>query len=177
MHPALCYLCILNVPDPAHPEVVPVRVQVPVTELLFAVPCIIIVLLVPEVDWTVSVRAPLVTPFRFPVTANPPLAVAAPWVKHGVVVVKFRVVADTLLSLFCTSATMKLKEGDPPDPVNVAVQLPLTLLELELLVPQPTAISASMIVSTITRCFMANLMEVEVTVTRDAYSSASDVNP
>lgn len=152
---------MLNVPEPAHPEVVPVNVQVPVTELLFAVPCIFRVLLVPEIDWTVSVRAPLVVPFRFPVMANPPLAVVPPWVKHGVVVVKFRLVPETVVSLFCTSEIMKLKEGDPPDPVSAAVQLPLTLLELELLVPQPAAISASMIVSTITRCFMATLMELK----------------
>ena len=36
----ICYtLFIVKLPDPAHPDVTPVRVQVPETVLLFTVPC------------------------------------------------------------------------------------------------------------------------------------------
>src|ERR1700688_4119526 len=87
-------------------------------------------------------KPPDVTPFRFPLKVNPPVAVE-PEAKHGLEVVKFRLVTLTLLPLLWVNVVVKLNTGDPPELEfrSAAVQFPLMMLPLEL-DPHPARISA-----------------------------------
>src|ERR1700738_1517127 len=87
-------------------------------------------------------KPPEVTPFRFPLKVNPPVAVE-PEAKHGLEVVKFRLVTLTLVPLLWVNVVVKLNIGDPPELEfrSAAVQFPLMRLLFEV-VPHPASTSA-----------------------------------
>lgn len=87
-------------------------------------------------------KPPEVTPFRFPLSVNPPVAVE-PEAKQGDDVVKLRLVMVTSLPLLWVNVAVKLNIGDPPELEfkSAAVQFPLitSLLEFD---PHPASTSA-----------------------------------
>jgi hypothetical protein len=81
-----------------HPEVTPVRVQVPVTALFFTVPCNVRVLPLGVPDWMVIPNPPVTFPLKFPLRVKDPVSVS-PEAKHGDELVKLKLVTVTSVPL------------------------------------------------------------------------------
>jgi hypothetical protein len=78
-------------------------------------------------------------PLKFPLSMNEPVSLVCES-KHGVAVVKLRVVTFTVeLPLFWLSEVVKAKAGVPSGLVSVAVQFPFTLPEVLAVPPPPHA--------------------------------------
>jgi hypothetical protein len=140
----------VKVPVPLHPEVIPLKFQLPVIVLSFTVPVMVSVFPggVPEV--MVNWKAPVIAPLKFPLRTNDPVCVP-PEVKHGVEVVKTRFVPVTAVPLFCISEVVKLRFSDP---VSVAVQLPVTVPALLDEPPHAANPTVSARTIAIANCFM-----------------------
>lgn len=130
-------LVAVKLPEPEQPELIPVSVQVPVMVLFFAVPCRLSVFPLGFPDLTISWKAPVTLPLKFPLRAKEADSVSSE-TKQGVWVVKLRLVTLTELPLICVKVVVKAKACELFELFKVAVQLPLMLLELlELLLPHP----------------------------------------
>ena len=92
-------------------------------------------------------RAPDTSPEKFPLTEKPPVAVAPP-AKHGLELVKFRLVMFRLPPLTWVRVKLKSKTGELLlfELINAAVQFPL--MEPLLLLSPPHAASIRAIPST-----------------------------
>jgi len=146
---------IVKFPDPVHPPV-PVKVHVPVTVLLFTVPCRVSVLPLGVPDVMVNWKAPVILPLKFPLRTNDPVW-DPPEVKQAVDVVKLRLVpVTTTVPLPCVSDVVNAKAGVPSVFVSVAVQFPATVFALlEFPPPHATSIRPSARTMAIPNCFMA----------------------
>src|SRR5579863_6616150 len=122
-------------PEPAHPPV-PVRVHVPEIVLSLTVPLRTSVLPEGVPDSTVNWKVPVTFPFTFPLRTNDPVS-DPPEVKQEVEVVNTRFVPVTSVPLPCVNEVVRAKAWVPSVSVNVAVQLPDTLPELEPPPPHP----------------------------------------
>jgi hypothetical protein len=132
-------LVSVKVPDPVQPPV-PVKVHMPVTVLLFSIPCCRISVLpggVPDV--MVNWKLPVIFPLKFPFRTNDPVS-DPPEVKQGVDVEKLRFVPVTVaLSLPWVSDVVNARASVPSLFVSVAAQFPETVFEVfELPPPQAT---------------------------------------
>ena len=67
-------MVIVKLPEPVHPDVTPVNVQVPAIVLLVTVPFMVSTFPLGDADCTVSSNAPVVTPLVLPVSVNPPFS-------------------------------------------------------------------------------------------------------
>jgi hypothetical protein len=141
----------VKVPVPVHPDVIPLKFQLPVIVLSLTVPVMVSVFPggVPEV--MVNWKAPVTAPLKFPLRTNDPVCVP-PEVKQGVAVEKTRFVPVTAVPLFCISEVVKVRFSDP---VSVAVQLPVTVAALLELPPHAASIMPSARTIAIPNCFIA----------------------
>lgn len=121
---------------------------------------------------------PLRLPLKFPLSVKPPLAVVLPCAKQGFVVVTFRFVTDTELSLFWNIVMVNAKFGEPFVPVRVAVQFPLTLLLFEFeLLPQPAHKRTSASVSSESSCLMGSPICLNLPTVEMPGARSQDVSP
>src|SRR5882762_7401241 len=126
---------IVKVPDPLQPT--PVKDQVPVIKLPFAVPESCSVLPLGVTESTASWNFPVTFPLKLPVSANDPLSVS-PDPKQDGLFEKVNLVTLSVPSLFTTRKVEKANIVLLPLSVSVAVQFPLMLAGLS--DPQPTRV-------------------------------------
>ena len=131
----------MKFPEPWQP-VPPVRVHVPLIVLPFAVPVRVSTLLLGEVDTTLNWNWPVRLPLKFPPKAKDPLSVSPDTKQELEEIV--RLVTLSVPSLFSVIEVVKVNACDPSELfVSTAVQLPLMLLEFELLEPHPMSTRAA----------------------------------
>src|SRR6516164_7033985 len=92
-------------------------------------------------DVIVSWKAPVTLPLKFPLRTNAPLPVS-PETKHGVCVVKVRLVTVTVVPTICVKVVVSANTGALLVLVRVALQLPL-MFPAPLEPPLPHAASTS----------------------------------
>ena len=147
---------MLKVPEPVQP-LLPVRVQVPVMVLPFAiVPLSFKVLPDGDPDFTVIPKLPLTWPLKFPPSVNEPLSVS-PEPKHGELVVKLKLLTLTDPSLFTANDVPNAKLVVLLLPISVAFQFPLILVGLALFEPHPTRAKPAISKAKTANCFMTFL--------------------
>jgi len=135
---------IVKFPLPVQAEVVPTRAQVPVIVPPFTVPVKFSAALLPFPEVAVNRNLPDTFPLKFPLSTNEPVSLACEIEQLGsfVVKVKLLTVNDPLL-VFSDNEVVNANTGLLFESVSAAVQFPLTLPELLLPDPQPSAIPAN----------------------------------
>lgn len=140
-------------PVPVQPGVNPVKFQVPVMALLLTVPWRASVFPLGVAEVIVSWKVPVILPLKLPLRMNDPVSVTAE-VKQPVEVVNVRFVPVTVLPLLCVREVVNAKAGVLSALVKLAVQLPLSVFELELPPPHAVKIRAMATENTRPSCFI-----------------------
>lgn len=145
-------LVMVKLPDPVQPEL-PVRVHVPVIVFPVTAPVRAKVLPVGVEDCTIIPNLPLTLPLKFPLNVNDPLSLSD--AKHGELLVKLKFVMFNDPSLLTVIDVPNANTGEFPPLVRLAFHVPLTVLELELLLePQPISTRPTTTTTATANCFI-----------------------